>query len=48
MDLVDLTPPPEKYRRLLQMIIRCSSSPEDRKWAAAEYQRIADVVVWKR
>ena len=47
-DVIDITPTPEAYRKLLRLIIENSTSQTDRAWAWEELERVKDVTEWGR
>jgi hypothetical protein len=48
MQTIDITPTPEAYRKMLQVIIDNTTSKADRYWATVELERVKDVKEWSK
>lgn len=48
METIDLTPSPEAYRKMLQVIIDNTTNAKDRVWAKAELARFKNVKEWSK
>ncbi len=47
-ETIDVTPTPDGYRHMLQVIIDHTTSAKDREWAKAELARVANVTEWSK
>lgn len=46
VETLDLTPTPNGYRSMLELIKSSSTVEADREWAAAELARVSNVTEW--